>query len=140
MAITEFSLSTEFQIPGIAEPTIIDYFVSLNAGEFTRTAGLFNPTGIMLPPFESEIVGIEAIANYLQQEAQQIKAEPGLGTSQNLTDDRILVQINGKAYTSWCSVNTRWLFTLNEKRQILALKVQLLASPSELFALQRLLP
>jgi len=140
MVLTEFSLSTEFQIPGIGDSSIINYFTSLNAGEFTKTAGLFTDNGTIHPPFESAVVGIEAIAQYLQQEAQDIKAETIVGTSQNLTDNHTLIQVDGRTHTSWCSVNTLWLFILNQKRQILELKVKLLASPRELFALQHLTP
>ncbi len=116
-------------IAGIAEATIWQYFATLNAGEFTTTAALFADNGAMYPPFESAIVGTEAIATYLQQEAQGIKAVPRQGLEETLEDGQIQVQVSGKAQTYWCGVNVLWLFTLNQQRQITYTQIKLLASP-----------
>lgn len=124
-------------ITGITEETILQYFATLNAGEFTATAALFAADGAMYPPFESAIVGTEAIATYLQQEAQGIKAVPRQGLEETLEDGQIQVQVSGKAQTSWCGVNVLWLFTLNQQRQITYTQIKLLASPQELMALRQ---
>lgn len=124
-------------IVGITETTILQYFATLNAGEFTATAALFADDGAMNPPFESAIVGPEAIATYLQQEAQGIKASPRQGLEEVLEDGQIQVQVSGKAQTSWCGVNVLWLFTLNQQKQITYTQIKLLASPQELMALRR---
>lgn len=141
MTATEFVPQTqpspELQIEGITEPSILDYFATLNAGEFTATAALFATEGVMHPPFESGIVGTKAIASYLQQEAQNIKADPRQGIIENLAHDHILVQVTGKVQTSWCSVNVLWLFNLNQTGKILYAKIKLLASPQELIALRQ---
>lgn len=123
-------------IPGITESTIVEYFTNLNAGNFTATAALFAVEGIMYPPFESGIVGSEAIARYLQKEAQDIKAEPQQGIAETLENGHRQVQVTGKAHTSWCSVNVLWLFVLNQQQQIADAKIKLLASPQELLALR----
>ena len=52
-------------IEGITEPTVLRYFETLNAGDFENTAALFAADGAIHPPFESGIVGPEAIAAYL---------------------------------------------------------------------------
>ncbi|AFZ25559.1 NTF2 domain-containing protein [Cylindrospermum stagnale PCC 7417] len=139
MTATEFAPQTppspELQIEGIIEPSILDYFVTLNAGEFAATAALFARDGVMHPPFESGIVGTEAIAAYLQQEAQNIKADPRQAIVENLANDHLLVQVTGKVQTSWCSVNVLWLFNLNQTGQIIYTKIKLLASPQKLLAL-----
>lgn len=124
-------------ITGITEATILQYFATLNAGEFTATAALFADDGVMYPPFESAIVGTDAIATYLQQEAQGIKAVPRQGLEETLEDGQIQVQVSGKAQTSWCGVNVLWLFTLNQQRQITYTQIKLLASPQELMALRQ---
>ncbi|ALF54613.1 nuclear transport factor 2 [Nostoc piscinale CENA21] len=124
------------QIAGITEPCILDYFASLNAGQFQQTAALFAEDGMMYPPFESGIVGKEAIAAYLQQEAQGIQAYPREGIIDNIENHSIQVQVTGKAQTSWCGVNVIWLFILNQQRQITYTKIKLLASPQELLALR----
>lgn len=127
----------KFQIEGISEPVILRYFESLNAGEFDETASLFAPDGVMQPPFESGIVGSNAIATYLKQEAQGIKAEPRQGIAENLDNNQIEFQVSGKAQTTWCGVNVMWLFILNQERQIQFTRIKLLASPQELLSLRR---
>lgn len=127
----------ELQIEGIAESTILRYFQSLNAGDFDETASLFAVDGVMHPPFESGIVGGDAIADYLKKEAQGVKAEPVQGNCENLENEQIQVEVSGKAQTSWCGVNVLWLFILNQQRQIQFTKIKLLASPQELLNLRR---
>lgn len=63
-------------IEGITEPTIISYFETLNVGNFEACAALFAADGVMYPPFEEGLVGPEAIATYLHQEAQGMKLNP----------------------------------------------------------------
>lgn len=123
-------------IPGITESTILNYFQTLNAGNFIATAELFAVDGVMYPPFESGIVGKNAIARYLQTEAQDVKAYPEQGIVATLDDGQLQVQVRGKAQTSWCSINVLWLFSLNPQRQITNAQIKLLASPQELLALR----
>ncbi|WP_414544161.1 ketosteroid isomerase family protein [Nostoc sp. CCY0012] len=137
MTAAESIAATEFQIEGIAESSILSYFQTLNAGEFPATAALFADDGVMYPPFESGIVGPSAIATYLQQEAENIQAFPRQGTAETLENGHIQVQVIGKAQTSWCGVNVKWLFTLNQQQQILSTNIKLLASPQELLSLRR---
>ncbi|MBW4685919.1 MAG: nuclear transport factor 2 family protein [Komarekiella atlantica HA4396-MV6] len=126
----------EFQIEGITESNILRYFETLNTGEFEATAALFAEDGVMRPPFESDIVGPDAIATYLNQEAQNVKALPCQGIADNLENEQIQVQVTGKAQTSWCGVNVLWLFILNQQRQILYTRIKLLASPQELLSIR----
>lgn len=140
MTSAEFKPTTtgeEFQIEGITEPTIRRYFQTLNAGEFEETAALFAVDGVMHPPFESGIVGSNAIALFLQQEAQGIKVYPREGIVETLDEEQIQFQVTGIAQTNWCSVNVLWLFILNQQRQIVYMKIKLLASPQELLSLRR---
>ncbi|MFQ4146688.1 nuclear transport factor 2 family protein [Chlorogloeopsis sp. ULAP02] len=130
----------DFTIEGINEPTVLQYFQSLNAGEFDATAALFAEDGTMHPPFESGIIGQDVIATYLKQEAQDIKAYPRQGiveTLENGENGQIQIQVTGKAQTSWCGVNVLWQFILNQQKQILYIKIKLLASPRELLNLRR---
>jgi hypothetical protein len=135
--ISPAQLQEEFQIEGITETNVLRYFESLNAGEFEATAALFAIDGVMRPPFESDIVGTDAIAAYLKQEGQNIKAYPKTGIAEALENATIQVQVTGKAQTSWCSVNVLWLFILNQQGQISYTKIKLLASPQELLSLRR---
>ncbi|MBD2208674.1 nuclear transport factor 2 family protein [Nostoc linckia FACHB-104] len=140
MTAAQFTGTTEtneFTIEGITEPSILNYFQALNAGDFAATAALFAEDGTMYPPFESGFVGPDAIASYLEQEAQGIKAEPQQGIIEILPNEQIQVQVAGKAFTSWCGVNVTWLFILNQQRQIVEAKIKLLASPQELLAMRR---
>ncbi len=80
MTTTEFIPSTQseenFQIEGITEPSVLRYFETLNAGEFEATAALFAEDGVMHPPFESGIVGPNAIAAYLNKKPKILKLTP----------------------------------------------------------------
>ncbi|PMB41385.1 nuclear transport factor 2 [Fischerella thermalis CCMEE 5205] len=139
MVLSQSSRNTtqELTIEGITEPTILCYFQSLNAGEFDATANLFANDGVMHPPFESGIVGPEAIANYLKKEAVDIKVYPREGISETLEEGVIQFQVTGKAQTSWCGVNVLWQFVLNQQGEILYTKIKLLASPQELLKMRR---
>jgi len=136
MTVAKFSPPRGLEISGVTEPTILNYFSTLNAGEFTQTAALFAEDGLMYPPFESAIIGQDAIATYLDKEAQDIKAYPQQGISENLPDDHTQIQVTGKAETSWCGVNVLWLFILNQNKQIIEAKIKLLASPQDLLCLR----
>ncbi|HLP89865.1 MAG TPA: ketosteroid isomerase family protein [Nostocaceae cyanobacterium] len=127
----------QLQIEGITESSVLCYFTTLNDGKFGDTAALFGADGVMHPPFESGIVGQEAIAHYLQQEAPGIKAYPRQGIVEKLPNHLMHIQITGKAETSWCGVNVMWSFILNQKQQILEAKIKLLASPQDLLALPK---
>ncbi|MFN6517961.1 MAG: ketosteroid isomerase family protein [Nostoc sp. CreGUA01] len=128
--------ASESQILLITETTVLRYFETLNAGEFDQTAALFAKDGVMRPPLESDIVGCDAIAAYLKQEAKNIKAYPNTGISDTLENGNIQVQVTGKVQTSWCGVNVLWIFILNQQRQILYTRIKLLASPQELLSLR----
>jgi hypothetical protein len=139
MVLSQSSANTtqELTIEGITEPTILRYFQSLNAGEFDATASFFANDGVMHPPFESGIVGPEAIANYLKKEAVDIKVYPRQGISETLEEGVIQFQVTGKAQTSWCGVNVLWQFVLNQQQEILYTKIKLLASPQELLKMRK---
>jgi hypothetical protein len=136
MTVTEFLSTSKLQIEGVTETTILKYFITLNAGEFKQTAALFAEDGVMNPPFESAIIGPNAIATYLNKEAQDIKADPQQGISENLPDHHTQIQVTGKAETSWCGVNVLWLFILNQNKQIVEATIKLLASPQDLLSLR----
>ncbi len=136
MTVVEFSSLRSLKIEGVTETTILNYFITLNAGEFKQTAALFAEDGVMYPPFESAIFGQQAIASYLDKEAQDIEAYPQQGMSENLPDHYTQIQVTGKAETSWCGVNVLWLFILNQNQQIIEAKIKLLASPQDLLSLR----
>ncbi len=124
-------------IAGIDNATVSNYFQSLNAGDFQSTTALFAADGVMYAPFESGIVGEDAIALYLQQEALGIKAEPHQGIIESQEDDLVQIRVNGKVQMPLFGVNVSWLFILNSQQQIVSVTVKLLASPQELINLRR---
>jgi Nuclear transport factor 2 (NTF2) domain len=123
-------------IPGITEYTIARYFETLNTENYQACADLFAIDGIMYPPFEEGIVGREAIASFLQQEAKGMRLEPHQGTIQASEDGNLEVQVAGKVQTPLFGVNVAWLFLLNPQREIATTKIKLLASPQELLSLK----
>ncbi|MGB5962676.1 MAG: ketosteroid isomerase family protein [Coleofasciculaceae cyanobacterium] len=142
MTIAQESTSTvpdtnqELVIEGISESVILDYFATMNSGDFEATAALFAETGTMQPPFAEPVMGQEAIANYLKTEAQGMQLAPRQGQSEIL-EEEIQIQVSGKVQTSVFGVNVSWIFILNPQQEILFTKIKLLASPQELLNLRR---
>lgn len=124
-------------IEGVTEPAILRYFQTLNAGDFKSTASLFAADGAMLPPFESPVVGEDAIASYLQQEASGMQLYPREGICQEMEDGYVQFQVTGKVQTPFFGVNVSWIFVLNREREIFSATIKLLASPQELLNLRR---
>lgn len=129
-------VSEQLTIDEITITTILRYFETLNAGDYVATAALFAEDGVLHPPFESGIVGPEAIATYLQAEATGMQLLPRQGITEPLTDEHTQVQVSGKVQTPWFGVNVSWLFVLNAQQQITEMTIKLLASPQELLNLR----
>jgi len=117
-------------------PGILQYFETLNAGDFDATANLFADDGVLHAPFEDPIIGNISIATYLKKEARGMQLEPQKGVSQILKDGNVEVQVSGRVQTSAFGVNVGWLFLLNSDQKILSVTVKLLASPQELLNLR----
>ena len=130
-------LNDQIVIEGISESVIVDYFATMNAGNYEATAGLFAESGIMQPPFEEPISGREAIANYLKTEAKGMQLAPKKGLSEIDADAQIQIQVTGKVQTAVFGVNVTWIFVLSHQQEILFTKIKLLASPQELLNLRR---
>jgi hypothetical protein len=124
----------------LTEPTIRAYFETLNVQNFQATADLFAAEGELLPPFESAIVGRDAILAYLEteapgmtllpQEMQSVASEPDDTSSD-------WISVVGKVQTALFTVNVRWQFLLNSASEILSVKIKLLASLQDLLHLKR---
>jgi hypothetical protein len=124
-------------IAGINHPVILRYFETLNNGEFQATSQLFASDGALQPPFESDVIGPEAIAAYLEQEAKGFILEPQHGVSTTLDNGCAEFLIGGKVHTPWFSVNVSWQFILSPAQEIFITKVKLLAAFQELIHLRR---
>ncbi len=124
-------------IENIQEPVIYKYFSSLNQSNFGEVAKLFSAQGCLYPPFEKGICGREAICRYLQAEAIGIEAFPQSGTIQAERDSNCVYQIIGYVKTSLFTVNVGWSIELNIDREIVSVKVKLLAKLQDLLELKR---
>jgi len=118
-------------------PTVHQYFLNLNAGDFGATGALFSPEGWMKPPFDPPLIGPSAIAAYLEQEAQDMTLEPRQALVKPQADGGSQIQVRGKVHTALFGVNVAWLFLLNCEAQIDAVTIKLLASPKDLLNLRR---
>lgn len=136
-AATEEQIPVLTEIAGIAEPVIVRYFNALNAGDFVATASLFSEDGALQPPFESPIVGREAIVTYLETEARNLVLRPRQGKAQILDNGCTEIQVSGKVQTPLFGVNVSWLFILSPNRELFLAKIKLLASPQELLNLRQ---
>ncbi|UNU25500.1 nuclear transport factor 2 family protein [Microcoleus vaginatus] len=135
-ATTQPILTNSIKTAGITIPAVLQYFETLNAGDFEATANLFADDGVLHAPFEEPIIGSISIATYLKKEARGMQLEPQECVSQILEDDQVEVQVSGRVQTSAFGVNVGWLFLLNSEQQILSVTVKLLASPQELLNLR----
>jgi homoserine dehydrogenase len=124
-------------IEGISNGTVLQYFATMNAEDFPSTAALFAATGAMEPPFESPITGQDAIATYLQQEAQNLRLLPHEGIIELGEDEQQEIQVSGEVETPYFRVNVTWSFILNAEQEITYVRIKLLASPEELLKMRR---
>ncbi|MDC0834171.1 nuclear transport factor 2 family protein [Geitlerinema sp. CS-897] len=129
--------STTIAIEAIDEPVVCRYFATLNTGDFENTAQLFAETGALHPPFEEAVVGPDAIALYLETEAEGIACFPKRGKIEPLDDGTRLVKVSGKVKMPLFGVNVGWTFHLDDASQVLSVKIKLVASPQELLNLKQ---
>jgi ketosteroid isomerase-like protein len=117
---------------------IEQYFQALNAENFQAAAALFTTDGVLYPPFHQGVVGREAIAQYLEEEAKGVKLFPAHYTTQPSeveigTTEHI---ITGKVQTPLFYVNASWHILVNAGSEIQSVKIKLLASLVELMNLR----
>ena len=123
-----------------AKATISAYFATLNANQFSATAQLFAVDGQLLPPFESAIVGREAITAYLNTEANGLKAYPQTLKTEVLSTHETRLQVIGQVQTALFTINVSWQFVVTptaEAAEIVRLKIKLLAPLKDLLHLKR---
>ena len=119
-----------------------EYFRSFNQNQFEQTAALFSEDGELLPPFESPIVGEQAILAYLEKEAGNITAFPERWERREGESDRPHIVVTGKVNAIIFKVNVAWYFILSSgdetsaPSQIERVRIKLLASPKELLGMQ----
>ncbi len=132
-----FQASTEIAIAGVNDPVILRYFETLNAGEFRATSELFAIDGVLYPPFETEVIGREAIAAYLEKEAKGIFLLPKQANFQTLENGCTEYRVIGQVQTALFSVNVSWQFILSPWKELFVAKIKLLASLQELLKLRK---
>lgn len=125
-------------IQGIDEPVIDEYFARLNNGEFAATAELFAEQGCLNPPFDHQIQGRDAIAQYLEEQAKGIIFAPANGEILNGDSNHTEYQIHGKVEMNWFTVNVSWSIDLNAAKEIMLVEVKLLASLDDLLSFSRI--
>ena len=117
-------------------PVVQRYFETLNCGDFEATANLFAAEGVLNAPFEDPIVGVGAIALYLEAEAQGMQLEPQQAIIETLEDGNLEIKVSGKVQTPLFGVKVGWLFVLNPLGEMVSVTVKLLASTQELLSLR----
>ena len=121
---------------GPAQQTLEEYFSSFNQGDYLTTSQLFSQEGKLYPPFEEPIQGPTAIAAYLQAEADGMKAAPVRADILPLENNQQRVSVKGKVTALVFKVSVVWDFILDAQCQILAVRINLLASLEELFKIR----
>ena len=117
-----------------------EYFRSFNENQFEQTSNLFAEKGSLVPPFDSPVVGQQAIVAYLEKEASNITAYPERWDIE-IKDNRTQIHVTGKVNAIVFKVNVAWYFTLcadskTDEPKIERVRVKLLASPKELLGLR----
>jgi ketosteroid isomerase-like protein len=123
--------------PATLEAVIDQYFEGFNQENYGEVAALFCDRGLLLPPFEAEIIGPQAIAHYLQQEAQGMRAIPLERQVELLDQGDHQVTVKGRVKTTLFTVNVQWLFLLDPTGAIQRAEIKLLASLQELLQFNR---
>lgn len=118
------------------ETIVRQYFELFNHGEFQEVATLFATEGTLHPPFESAVVGRDAIATYLHKEADGMKAEPQSIEACPLEDGTWQVNAVGKVTALVFKVNVAWSFLVTAQCQLASVRVDLKASFQELLKIR----
>lgn len=129
------------KIDGITEPSVLGYIEAMNADNFDAAIALFTTDGALQPPFQKPIVGREAIAKYMREEAQGLNMMPQQGICEVQPDGSKQLKITGVVQTPWFGVtvgmNISWRFLINPDGKIFFVAIDMLASPQELMNLRR---
>ena len=129
------------KIDGITEPAVLGYIEAMNADKFDAAIALFTTDGALQPPFQKPIVGREAIAKYMREEAQGLNMMPQQGICEVQPDGSKQLKITGIVQTPWFGVtvgmNISWRFLINPEGKIFFVAIDMLASPQELMNLRR---
>ncbi|OUL28176.1 orange carotenoid protein N-terminal domain-containing protein [Nostoc sp. 106C] len=132
--------TTSVKIDGITEPAVLKYIEAMNADNFDAAIDLFTPEGALQPPFQKPIVGREAIAKYMREEAQGLNMMPKQGIIEVKPDGSKQLKITGVVQTPWFGVNVgmniAWRFLINPQGKIFFVAIDMLASPQELLSLR----
>lgn len=131
----------EVNIDGITEPAVIKYIKAMNEDNFDAAIALFAEDGALQPPFHKPIVGKEAIAKYMREEAQGLNMMPKKGISESGPFGSKQLKITGVVETPWfgenVGMNIAWRFLVNAEGKIFFVAIDMLASPKELLNLGR---
>lgn len=132
--------SSKVKIEGVTEPAVLNYIDAMNGDNFDTAVNLFTPDGALQPPFQKPIVGREAIAKYMQEEAQGLNMMPKQGICDIQSDGSKRIKVTGVVQTPWFGVNVgmniAWRFLINPQGQIFFVAIDMLASPQELLNLR----
>jgi hypothetical protein len=131
-------LNVKIDLQGVREPVIYEYFARLNNSEFVATSELFSEQGCLNPPFDDQIQGRDAIAQYLAAQAKGVKFFPESGEILPSDFGHTQYQIQGKVELNWFTVNVSWSIELNTAKEIVLVDVKLLASLDDLLSFSRI--
>jgi hypothetical protein len=131
----------DVSIDGITEPVVIKYIEAMNEDNFDAAVALFAEDGALQPPFHKPIVGKQAIAKYMREEAQGLNMMPKKGISESGPFGSKQLKITGVVETPWfganVGMNIAWRFLVNPEGKIFFVAIDMLASPKELLDLGR---
>ena len=115
---------------------VLRYFTLFNLGKHRQVANLFAAEGILYPPFEPAVVGIEKIANYLSREAEGMVVSLLGADTHPVENNRLQIDVRGSVTALVFKVNVVWCFVVTAGGQIESVKVDLMATLEELLRLR----
>jgi hypothetical protein len=129
------------KINGVTEPAVLAYIEAMNTDNFDAAVALFTADGALQPPFQKPIIGQEAIAKYMGEEAQGLNMMPQQGICEVQPDGSKQVKITGVVQTPWFGItvgmNISWRFLIDPDGKIFFVAIDMLASAQELINLRR---
>ncbi len=115
---------------------VLCYFDLFNLGEYQQVADLFATEGSLFPPFESPVIGVNEIANYLMREADGMTVSLLSAEMHSREDGRYQIDVRGKVTSLVFRVNVAWCFMLTGDSKIESVRVNLVATLEELLKLR----
>jgi hypothetical protein len=136
MSYTIASASASFLHPidSLDNSTVLYFLKLINAGKFRSVVRLFEPTGILKPPFDLPLIDRPSILAYLREEYRDVELIPEKYRSETAPDNLPQITVIGKTRIPWfgskADIAQVWRFLLLPSGTISRLTIETLTEAS----------